>query len=455
MCFQNQETVQRKTTSLATRTSPLRKAKNSPAFGTGSSHKMSKDDSVSPSGKSKIPRPVCVSASEGEPVFNQSPSKACSPNGKEKPLADTDVRSPVTKRRKLSSPRFSKPVKHTSSPKKSLSNFRGNGGNTFPTRKTAPNKSSERISPTESVDIYVDPVKLNKKSNQSQSSGKPGLKVQDLNVKTPTNNSHNTRMLHMQINQSLDNVFKKPSSLSPSLGKLSKNYVPTKTTTTTVKSSNKVLTFQTSTPESRTNPPKGFTKSYAPSPINPTNNSVSDRVKGVDTPPCTPVHKEGQPSTFITPALSLRGSSNTMFKTPSPGMAKRNSGGNSSSIFKTPSPVPGSVGSVLKSTPPLCKCGRRCKRRMVQSPGQNTGRFFFTCSVRHSAMSKNGCDFFKWETSFNPSSDSLLAAKKENCASRQFTLVCHPSFKIAATNSVKRNLGVRKVSITPACSFRV
>ncbi|XP_046581976.1 LOW QUALITY PROTEIN: ERI1 exoribonuclease 2-like [Haliotis rubra] len=73
--------------------------------------------------------------------------------------------------------------------------------------------------------------------------------------------------------------------------------------------------------------------------------------------------------------------------------------------FKTPSPlqnrlsVPGSNCSSMKATPPMCKCGRRSKRRLVQSPGPNIGRFFFTCGVRTSQYDvKRGCEFFKWES---------------------------------------------------------
>ncbi|XP_067673723.1 ERI1 exoribonuclease 2-like [Haliotis asinina] len=74
--------------------------------------------------------------------------------------------------------------------------------------------------------------------------------------------------------------------------------------------------------------------------------------------------------------------------------------------FKTPSPlqnrltVPGCNFSSMKATPPMCKCGRRSKRRLVQSPGLNIGRFFFTCGVRTSQYDvKRGCEFFKWESS--------------------------------------------------------
>lgn len=58
-------------------------------------------------------------------------------------------------------------------------------------------------------------------------------------------------------------------------------------------------------------------------------------------------------------------------------------------------------------TPPLCKCGRRTRRRCVVNPGPNQGRAFFTCSFNHGKSglgsnvskrkSEGGCKFFRWE----------------------------------------------------------
>ena len=56
--------------------------------------------------------------------------------------------------------------------------------------------------------------------------------------------------------------------------------------------------------------------------------------------------------------------------------------------------------TVGKATPPLCKCGRRTKRKTVWNPGPNEGRAFFVCTLkRHSVQKRCGCDFFKWEIS--------------------------------------------------------
>ncbi|XP_006813404.1 ERI1 exoribonuclease 2-like [Saccoglossus kowalevskii] len=66
------------------------------------------------------------------------------------------------------------------------------------------------------------------------------------------------------------------------------------------------------------------------------------------------------------------------------------------SRFSTPDMLIGRI------TPPLCRCGRRAKRRTVINPGPNQGRGFFSC---HSGRTNNGkaCAFFKWEVSMSPS----------------------------------------------------
>ena len=68
--------------------------------------------------------------------------------------------------------------------------------------------------------------------------------------------------------------------------------------------------------------------------------------------------------------------------------------------FKTPLITPQTGGVCMLRTPPLCKCGRRCKRNHVQSPGANVGRSFFCCPVgKRSPGSNNNacCGFFQWE----------------------------------------------------------
>ena len=61
----------------------------------------------------------------------------------------------------------------------------------------------------------------------------------------------------------------------------------------------------------------------------------------------------------------------------------------------------------LKRTPPLCDCGRRSHRKMVQNPGPNVGRFFYACPLGRKGMhKKSGCGFFKWEGQTITSSSS-------------------------------------------------
>ena len=84
--------------------------------------------------------------------------------------------------------------------------------------------------------------------------------------------------------------------------------------------------------------------------------------------------------------------------TPSPNDCNNENDG---SKFKTPFITPQTCGAGMFKTPPLCKCGRRCKRNHVQSPGANVGRSFFCCPVgkRSPGTSHNkvGCGFFQWE----------------------------------------------------------
>lgn len=105
--------------------------------------------------------------------------------------------------------------------------------------------------------------------------------------------------------------------------------------------------------------------------------------------------------------------------------------------------------SSMKGTPPLCNCGKRSKRRMVQTPGPNLGQFFFTCgsSYYNSTDRKNACGFFKWET---PVRSRCQSFTQNGTLSKPFVPVfnnCTPL--INAT--LKKNLGVRSNSIS---SFR-
>jgi hypothetical protein len=144
------------------------------------------------------------------------------------------------------------------------------------------------------------------------------------------------------------------------------------------------------------------------------------------------------------------------FKIPSPNLqsstCKRsplnitNSTMNSSnSVLKTPET---SMSSTMKATPPLCKCGRRAKRKMVQSPGPNLGRFFFSCAGIKTT-DRNGCGFFLWEPSTQISSgstsrnQSFVSKYNLSGVSKPFTPVFQLGDKCNNLAQQRRSLGVR------------
>jgi len=81
----------------------------------------------------------------------------------------------------------------------------------------------------------------------------------------------------------------------------------------------------------------------------------------------------------------------------------------SSNMFQSPvqtgvtrSPVQSNLVRLLEtirphpdSTPPLCVCGRRARRRQVTKPGPNTGRIFWSCPLK-GGNTRAGCTFFVW-----------------------------------------------------------
>lgn len=120
----------------------------------------------------------------------------------------------------------------------------------------------------------------------------------------------------------------------------------------------------------------------------------------------------------------------------------------SSSVLKTPDT---SMSSTMKATPPLCKCGRRSKRRMVQSPGPNLGRFFFSCSGVKTA-DRNGCGFFQWEPSAQCSGStsrqqSFVSKYNLSGLSKPFTPVFQQADKFNSSAQQRRSLGVRPTVI--------
>ena len=74
--------------------------------------------------------------------------------------------------------------------------------------------------------------------------------------------------------------------------------------------------------------------------------------------------------------------------------------------------------SLMKRTPPMCGCGRRAQRKIVQSPGPNQGRIFFCCpNGRKKTVGcfgiksgQAGCGYFKWE---QPSPSGSSSAQKD------------------------------------------
>ncbi|XP_064653292.1 ERI1 exoribonuclease 2-like isoform X2 [Lineus longissimus] len=83
--------------------------------------------------------------------------------------------------------------------------------------------------------------------------------------------------------------------------------------------------------------------------------------------------------------------------------------------FKTP--FTAQRVSDMKVTPPLCKCGRRSKRRVAQTPGPNQGRGFFSCP--HGSAGKNkGCGYFLWESVYLQNRSPQLFASPFSYAAR-------------------------------------
>ncbi|XP_052783983.1 ERI1 exoribonuclease 2-like isoform X2 [Mya arenaria] len=329
------------------------------------------------------------------------------------------------------------PVQHTflknvqgnqlpSKKRKEFTPVKSSGYGNSPARK-APRK----ISPMKKLsvkDIYVDPVsdtekmEVDKFVSKCSPVLKPGLKEKNLNARE-TIGSVSKKDKCLVVNQAHkpNTEFKVPQALPV------RKSEPTKR-----------LSFSTSTPQSRR------TEQSFNGPKN-----------------CSPILNPPFQSSDLQTPLSRSGSlSNSTFKTPSNASSVVKTP-NNSTMFRTPgsSVYSGAITmngssnistngnlSCMKITPPLCNCGRRSKRRMVQSPGQNMGRFFFSCSVRKGIGSTDGCKFFKWEV--NPMNNrSLNSSNGSSYVSKQFT----PVMKYASScntctpyeNVQRRNLGVR------------
>lgn len=182
------------------------------------------------------------------------------------------------------------------------------------------------------------------------------------------------------------------------------------------------------------------------------------RTKTLNTPPTMPLNTPSTKPLNTPSTIPLNTPSTKHLSTPLDTSKFRTP---SARPLKSPTDIPGykttssttfqssTNPSSMKGTPPLCNCGKRSKRRMVQTPGPNLGRFFFTCgsSYYNSTDRKNACGFFKWET---PVRSRCQSFTQNGTLSKPFVPVfnnCTPLMNA----TLKKNLGVRSNSIS---SFR-
>ncbi|XP_056359402.1 ERI1 exoribonuclease 2 [Oenanthe melanoleuca] len=91
----------------------------------------------------------------------------------------------------------------------------------------------------------------------------------------------------------------------------------------------------------------------------------------------------------------------------------------------------------VKSTPPLCNCGRRARKLSVSNAGPNHGRAFFCCPVGKQGGDKKGCGYFKWEY-------ALLKEKSNGFTFKADALTSLGTFSNNTENSYyKRYLSLR------------
>ncbi|NWY76695.1 ERI2 exoribonuclease, partial [Erithacus rubecula] len=91
----------------------------------------------------------------------------------------------------------------------------------------------------------------------------------------------------------------------------------------------------------------------------------------------------------------------------------------------------------VKSTPPLCNCGRRARKLSVSNAGPNHGRAFFCCPVGKQGGDKKGCGYFKWEY-------ALLKEKSNGLTFKEDTLTSLGTVSSNTENSsYRRNLCLR------------
>ena len=101
----------------------------------------------------------------------------------------------------------------------------------------------------------------------------------------------------------------------------------------------------------------------------------------------TPIISDRHGNSRMSASSSSNGSSPSLFKTPSISNSCRE---------QTPGTSSMSYCSLTgKATPPLCKCGKRTKRKLVSAEGPNEGKPFYCCCMNR----QKGCGFFQWESS--------------------------------------------------------
>ncbi|XP_064617542.1 ERI1 exoribonuclease 2-like isoform X2 [Liolophura sinensis] len=177
---------------------------------------------------------------------------------------------------------------------------------------------------------------------------------------------------------------------------------------------------------------------------------------------CLELDKENQVPSLKQPSPScVNSTSVNRNRTPSPLYKAHQMG------MVTPVAATRPLGESLKCwssasiTPPLCLCGKRSKRRLVQSPGPNQGRCFYSCpSGRRPDLVQSkksaGCQFFKWETILSKGQTKFAPAPSRNAMStgllRRHTSIVQPDNRLTA--SCNKHLRKSNLPARPSLHMR-
>ncbi|KAH3861366.1 hypothetical protein DPMN_024293 [Dreissena polymorpha] len=287
-------------------------------------------------------------------------------------------------------------------------------------------KTCRMISPAKkcnSFDVYVDPVPC-----------ESSVTSVSIDVGPQSNAASCKGLYELDLNMTNSKVLNSTNS-SP-MGPKSQFKVPQLVAPLKCNTSSKRLSFTTSTPvcSSKSVPVFNSAKQVSPVTRDPNANSL----KFVTKTYVPNEHSRNKPTSSISGmAKTPVPSQSATFKVPNSLCSRSVSMNSLTNISNNTS------NTSLKMTPPLCQCGRRSKRRMVQSPGQNMGRFFFSCAVKKGVGSKDGCQFFKWETLSNSVIPNFT--NRSSNISKQFTPVVGKSLTaVSSYDSVdqRKSLGV-------------